>query len=425
VAVPFSWEEIFLNNVRWFMNFRVALESLQLNRLRSFLAMLGVVIGVAAVMAVVSIGEANRRRIEMEVERIGADLFWVQPNFQRFVVSPVHRQKSPAMPPQRGELLALQNADLHTIRTFCPEVKAAAPVENLGMTAIFRGKEYQVSCVATTAEYMKVKKLEILAGRFLHALDDSVRNRAGVLAYSPELKNLFATGPILNERIRINDTPFTVVGIAESKTEPAGIASGLTLYLPFSTLPYLGIETPYFSMIYCQASSRSHLEANMRHVTSVLRSRHEGRNLFEAANARSLFRSAENLTRNATLVTAGIAAIALVVGGIGIMNIMLVAVTERTREIGLRRTVGAKRRDIALQFLTETVALCLVGGQIGILIGVLAAKVISRNLQIDTYFSLTSTVVAILFSLAVGILSGFFPAYKASRLSPIDALRVE
>jgi putative ABC transport system permease protein len=147
--------------------------------------------------------------------------------------------------------------------------------------------------------------------------------------------------------------------------------------------------------------------------------------LFQAENARSFFRSAENLTRTATLVTAGIAAIALVVGGIGIMNIMLVAVTERTREIGLRRTVGARQRDIALQFLMEAITPCLIGGQIGIVAGILAAKMISRSLQIDAAFSLTSAAIGILFSIIVGILSGFFPAYKASRLSPIEALHFE
>ncbi|MCI0698095.1 FtsX-like permease family protein [candidate division KSB1 bacterium] len=157
----------------------------------------------------------------------------------------------------------------------------------------------------------------------------------------------------------------------------------------------------------------------------LLRSRYDGRSWFQAENARSFFRSAENLTRTATLVTAGIAAIALVVGGIGIMNIMLVAVTERTREIGLRRTVGAKQRDIAMQFLAEAITLCLIGGQIGLAAGILAAKMISQRLQIDATLSLNSAMVGVLFSIAVGVLAGFFPAYKASRLSPIEALRFE
>ncbi|MGH7595991.1 MAG: ABC transporter permease, partial [bacterium] len=286
-------------------------------------------------------------------------------------------------------------------------------------------REYQFNCVATTADYLEVKKLQLFAGRFLHALDDSARNRISVLEYSPELKNLFAAGLILRERIWINDIPFTVVGVVESKTALGGIASGGTLYFPISMLPYLGIETSGFDQIYCQASSRASLETAMHHATEVLRSRYEGRSLFQAENARSFFRSAENLTRTATLVTAGIAAIALVVGGIGIMNIMLVAVTERTREIGLRRTVGAKQRDIALQFLAEAITLCLVGGQIGLTVGILAAKLISQRLQIDAALSLNSAMVGVLFSVAVGILAGFFPAYKASRLSPIEALRFE
>jgi putative ABC transport system permease protein len=407
------------------LNFRIALASLQLNRFRSFLAILGVVIGVAAVIMVVSIGEANRRRIEMEVERIGVDLFWLQPNFEQFITRASNHPRPASMPSPNDELKPLQLADLQSLLNFCPEIKAAAPLKTVGTTAIFRGREYQFHCVATTAEYLKVKKLQLLAGRFLHALDDSVQNRVGVLEYSPELKNLFAAGLILHERIWINDIPFTVVGVVESKTAFGSIASGGTLYLPISMLPYLGIETSGFDQIYCQASSRAKLEAAMHHATEVLRSRYGGRNLFQAENARSFFRSAENLTRTATLVTAGIAAIALVVGGIGIMNIMLVAVTERTREIGLRRTVGAKQRDIALQFLAEAIALCLIGGQIGLALGILAAKMISQRLQIDAALSLSSALVGVLFSVAVGILAGFFPAYKASRLSPIEALRVE
>ncbi|MDZ7289809.1 MAG: ABC transporter permease [candidate division KSB1 bacterium] len=406
-------------------NFRIALASLQLNRLRSLLAMLGVVIGVAAVITVISIGEANRRRIEKEVERIGADIFWLQPDFRQIMVASASGQRPPRAPSAPSSLRPLQPADLHAVLTFCREVKSAAPVKTVGTTAIFRGKEFQFNCVATTAAYLQVRKLQLLAGRFLHALDDSVQNRVGVLEYSPELKNLFTASPILHERIGINGFSFIVVGIVESKTALGGIAPGGTLYLPISTLSYLGIETPNFDQIYCQASSRAKLEAAMHHATEVLRSRYEGRSLFQAENARSFFRSAENLTRTATLVTAGIAAVALVVGGIGIMNIMLVAVTERTREIGLRRTVGAKQQDIALQFLAEAITLCFIGGQIGMFAGILAAEMIVKRLQIEAAFSFTSASIGILFSVMVGILSGFFPAYKASRLSPIEALRFE
>jgi putative ABC transport system permease protein len=406
-------------------NFRIALASLQLNRFRSLLAMLGVVIGVAAVIAVISIGEANRRRIEREVERIGADLFWLQPDFRQIMVVSAPGQRPPGTSSAPISLRPLQSADLHAVLNFCREIKSAAPVKTVGTTAIFRGREYQFNCVATTAVYPKVRKLQLLAGRFLHALDDSVQNRVGVLEYSPELKNLFAAGIILHERIWINDIPFAVVGVVESKTALGGMSSGGTLYLPISTLPYFDIETSGFDQIYCQALSRAKLEAAMHHATEVLRSRYDGRSWFQAENARSFFRSAENLTRTATLVTAGIAAIALVVGGIGIMNIMLVAVTERTREIGLRRTVGAKQRDIAIQFLAEAITLCLIGGQIGVTVGILAAKLISQRLQIDATISLNSAMVGVLFSIAVGILAGFFPAYKASRLSPIEALRFE
>jgi putative ABC transport system permease protein len=406
------------------LNIRIAFESLQLNRFRSSLAILGVVIGVAGVVAVVSIGEANRRRIELEVERIGADVFWLQPNFQRFMAMAPLRQKSKPVSALQ-EMPLFQESDLRSIVTFCPEVRAAAPVKRFGAAGVFRGQEYQLDCFATAPAYERVRKLKLLAGRFLHAIDDSIRNRIGVLKYSTELKSLLACGNVLGERIWVNDVAFTVVGVVESRTDFNGASSGLTLYLPISTLPYLSLETDGYELIYCQAPDRSALETTMQHVIGVLRTRHEGRNWFETVTARDLFRSAENLTRTATLVTAGIAGIALIVGGIGIMNIMLVAVTERTREIGLRRTVGARQRDIATQFLVEAITLCLAGGQIGVIIGILAARVVSRSLQIETAFSVAPALVGIGFSIAVGILSGFFPAYKASRLSPVDALRYE
>jgi len=409
----------------WFLNFRIALESLPLNRFRSFLAMLGVVIGVAAVVAVVSIGEANERRIEKEIARLGADFFWLYPNFEGAIVNPATRQGSAEFVATPHELRALQKADLRAIATFCPEIRAVAPIKQLSVIAVFRGKEYQFNCFATTPAFLEVKKLQVIAGRFLHAVDGSAGNRVGVLEYSAGFKKLLASGPILNERLWINDLPFTLVGITESKTESAMAVAEKTLYLPISVLPALGLKDDEFDMIYCQVINRTQLDAAIRHATSVLRSRHEGKNLFVAENARHLFRSAENLTRTATLVTASIAAISLLVGGIGIMNIMLVAVTERTREIGLRRTVGARRRDIAVQFLAEAIVLCLIGGQIGMVGGIVVAQIVAKSLQIEAVFSFTSAMVGILFSIGVGILSGFFPAYKASRLAPIEALHYE
>jgi len=409
----------------WFLNVRIALQSLPLNRFRSFLAMLGVVIGVAAIVAVVSIGEANRRRIEKEIERIGADIFWLQPNFEWTIANSAARQRPAGMTATPDGIEALGWPDLRAIATFCPEIRVIAPVKQLSAFAVLRGRTYQVQCIATTPAYLQIKKLSLVAGRFLHDVDDDTKNRVCVLECSAGLKNFLASGAILNERLWINDIPFTLIGITENKTESAVASSEETLYLPISVLPVLGLKDDEFDLIYCQASDRTQLDMAIRHVSNVMRSRHEGKNLFVAENWRNLFRSAENLTRTATLVTAGIAAIALVVGGIGIMNIMLVAVTERTKEIGLRRTVGARRRDIAAQFLAEAIILCLIGGQIGMVGGIVVAQVVARSLQIETVFSFTSAMVGILFSIGVGILSGFFPAFKASRLAPIEALRYE
>ncbi len=402
-------------------NLRMAITSLQIYRVRSLLAMMGIVIGVAAVIAVVAIGEANRRRLEQEVERIGVDLFWLQPDYSRMAIASARRREQPT--PVAVRTLGFQ--DWSALVSFCPAVKMTAPVKRLHATAVFRGKEYSFECVATSPEYAQVRGLQTLVGRFLHVHDHEVGNRVAVLEYSPASKNLFASGAILQERVWINDVPFSIVGVIANKTELGSNMSGGTLYLPLSALPHLGMESADFDVIYCQAQHRGELSTAMRQATETLRSRYEGQSLFVAENARNLFRSAENLTRMATWVAAGIAAIALVVGGIGIMNIMLVSVSERTREIGVQRAVGAKRHDIAIQFLAEAIALCLLGGGMGISAGYAAARMVAQSLQIESVFSLASAAIGVSFSFMIGVLAGFFPAYKAARLPPVEALHSE
>lgn len=406
-------------------NIFLALAGLRHNRFRSMLAILGVVIGVAAVITVVSIGETNRKRIEAEVERLGADLFWVHPNYERFAATARSAQHSNKTLSSAFEHRSLRRAELNSLKTFCPEIKSLAPVKQYRMHVTWRGREYQFTCVATTPSYFEARQLRLLAGRFLHALDDSLRSRVVVLEYSTTLKEHFNSGAILQEALWINEARFKVVGVVASKGEASYASHGGTLYLPYSVLPYLNMASGGFDMIYCRARERSDLEATMRHARRVLISQHQGKKYFAVSNARTVYRSAENLTRTATWVAASIAAIALFVGGIGVMNIMLVAVSERTHEIGIQRALGARRRDIAAQFLTEAILLCTTGGVLGALCGMLAAKLIAHAWQIEAEFSSAATLIGLLFSMSVGVAAGFFPARKASRLSPIAALRNE
>jgi putative ABC transport system permease protein len=406
-------------------NIFLARDSLRHHRFRSLLAILGVVIGVAAVIAVVAIGEANRQRIEKEVERLGADLFWVHPNYERFAVTARSAQHSNRTLSLTFEHRSLRRAELNSLKAFCPEIKSFAPVKQYGARAVWRGRERQFTCVATTPSYFETRQLRLLAGRFLHALDDSLRSCVVVLENSTELKEHFSSGEILQEALWINETRFTVIGVVASAGEAGYAAHGGTLYLPHAALSYFNMAGDDFDMIYCRARERVNLEATMSHALRVLISRHEGKKYFAASNARTLYRSAENLTRTATWVAASIAAIALLVGGLGIMNIMLVAVSERTHEIGIQRALGARRRDIAVQFLAEAILLCTTGGVFGILLGVTTAKFIAQGWQMEGGFSGIAALIGLLFSFGVGIVAGLFPSYKASRLSPIAALRNE
>ena len=266
-------------------------------------------------------------------------------------------------------------------------------------------------------------KLELIGGRFISEADLIEARKVCVIEYSDYFKKYLSKGNPLQSFVCIENIKFKVIGLLNKKSESLRPSYHGNIYIPLTTLKFF-YSDDFLETIYCQTDRRLVKKA-MKQAEEILKSRHKGENLFECVNAEKLFKSAEKLTRTASQVTAGIAMISLIVGSIGIMNIMLVSVTERTREIGIRKCVGAKKRDVRNQILIEAALLTTAGGTLGIALGIFGAKFIASLINIPVAFSILAAIIGFVFSVSIGIISGFYPAYKASKLNPIEALRYE
>ncbi|MBD3289442.1 FtsX-like permease family protein [candidate division KSB1 bacterium] len=396
---------------------KIGIISLRSNPLRSFLAILGVVIGVAAVISVVAFGEGHRQRIQNEIAKWGSDVFWIQP------VRPIFDSSETDHPQRHFQMQFLNYSDLISLRHYATKINRMAAFNNFSSTVFLDNHRLDLNVVTTEPSYEEIGKLNLISGRFLTDFDIHLARRVCVVEYTNPLKKIFAVHNPSESYISINNLKFKIIGLVEKKSETFWSGFGGNIYIPISTLAYLNSEVN-LERIYCQTEPE-HVKEAMAETEQILKSKYRGEKLFEAYNAKKMFKSAEKLTRTASLVTAGIAMISLLVGSIGIMNIMLVTVTERTREIGARKAVGAKKRDIRNQFLGESILLTLIGGAIGTTAGILLAKIIGTGLQIPVVISVISIIIGIVFSVGIGIISGFYPAYKASKLHPIEALRYE
>lgn len=406
---------------------RLALRALSVNKLRSALTMLGIIIGVGAVITLLSVGEGVQNLVRSQLQSIGTNLL--------FVVS--------------GNLGAnirsatgLTMADARAISDpfNVPDVVATAP-EVMSNADVSRGKtSLRVSVSGVTAEYATVRNRPVESGNFIGDSDVNARSRVAVLG-SRVADRLFGDAGAypVGGSIKINNVPFKVIGVLEEKGGTGGPGGNQdeVIMVPLSTaherlFPRFhnrrGEQT--LSVIYAQVVSEDRMDQASQEISDLLRQRHDIRyqdeDDFTVINQQDLLSIFGQITNVLTVFLGAIAGISLLVGGIGIMNIMLVSVTERTREIGLRKAVGAKRRDILLQFLIESMALALIGGLLGIALGTSGAIGISR-LQSDLVAVVTpqSVLLATGFSAAVGLFFGIYPATRASRLNPIDALRYE
>jgi putative ABC transport system permease protein len=405
------------------MVLRVALMALTRHKTRSFLTMLGVVIGVGAVIALVAAGEGAKAQVVSQFESLGSNLLTVSP-FTTFGYSRGGLQTS---------TMELTSADVEAIEALATSVALVAPSYSTNATMTYAGETTSASITGVTADYDAVNNWQLARGRFITSEDNETL--APVVVLGPSLvEELFGSESAdpIGETVRINRQNYEVVGVLKSKGTSGMLGQDNAAMMPLRTaqIKLGGAGTKQISSISLQVRSADEMDLAQAQVTAILRARHgieSGANDdFRVQNQADIVSSVSETTGTFTTLLASIAAISLLVGGIGIMNIMLVSVTERTREVGLRKAVGAKRGDILIQFMTEAVVLSGIGGLMGVGLGVAGAQVITPMLG-GTQALITgqSVALALAVSLGIGLFFGIYPANRAASLNPIDALRYE
>lgn len=401
---------------------QIAVGALRVNIMRSLLTMLGIVIGVGAVIVMVAVGAGARELIGEQIRSIGSNLILVVPGAS---VAGGARMGS-------GSVHTLKSSDAEAIGKELPAVKYAAPVWGEVTQVVYGNRNWRTRCTGTTRDYLPVREWKIRYGRMFTAEEEASAAKVAILG-TTVVENLMGEAYPLGKVVRIKNVPFTVVGVLEKKGQsPRGDDQDDAMFVPLRTSQYRLFGTPFpdeVNAILIQSKEISLIPEVERQVNELLTRRHKiGRNQEKDFTVRNLTEILDTATRTLNIMTSllgAIAAISLLVGGIGIMNIMLVSVTERTREIGIRMAVGARSSDVLSQFLIEAVALSMLGGLIGIMLGIGGAFLFARTSGWPALISLPAMMIALSFSAAVGVFFGFYPAYKASRLHPIDALRYE
>jgi putative ABC transport system permease protein len=400
---------------------RAALRALRANGLRAALTMLGVIIGVAAVISMVSIGTGAQAKINAQIDALGTNLLTVLPG----------RTRSGGIAGAAGSAGSLTVDDAQALETEVPAAAAVAPEISRGMQITYERQNTNTQVTGTTPEFTQIRKWEPGAGRFLLDLDDEDGAFVAVLG-ATTATNLFGATPVENvvgATVRINRLPFTVVGVMAPRGVSGPENRDDQIFVPLSTARYRLAGTSSLTRINVAARSSAQMDEATAQISAVLRERHQipfgNDDDFSVRGQDDLLSASENVTGTFTLLLGGIAAVSLLVGGIGIMNIMLVSVTERTREIGIRKAVGATRGAILGQFLLEAVLLSVTGGLVGIGLGFLSARVVSAAAGWATLVTPTSVAMAFGFSACIGLFFGIYPARRAAHLNPIEALRYE
>ncbi len=411
-------------------SFRVAWDGLSSNKLRSILTMLGIIIGIFAVIVLISIGRGLGVFVNEQFSSIGSNLLFV------FPVTPGSDITSGPISTRGSQ--GISNADLAALQDpfRTPDVLAFAPILNGFRPVTYAGREITTELQGVTPEFESVRNYPVTLGSFITAADVQSEARVAVLGQTAVEELFEAYENPIGQTIRIEGIPFRVVGILEEKGGSSFGDADNTVLVPLSTaqrrlFQRRSREGEYLvDSIVAQAVAEDRMDAAAIQITEVLRETHgiqfRDEDDFQVVTQDDILSAAAQITNAVTLFLGIIAAISLLVGGIGIMNIMLVSVTERTREIGLRKAVGAKRRDILLQFLIESTLLAVVGGLFGTALGIAGAYVAERLVNdLTTVVSLDIILLATLVSAAIGVFFGIYPAYRAAGLNPIEALRYE
>ncbi|NLN69636.1 MAG: FtsX-like permease family protein [Chloroflexi bacterium] len=407
-----------------FLNIKEAMQSLSANKMRSLLTILGIVIGVASVIALLSLGESAGASITGEIESIGTNVIYIlSGNSNEDVSNP--------------QDLTLRDAQALTASIQASEIAYVAPVFTGSAKITHADRSDSMSILGVTPDYQFVQNLAMAEGEFISAAQVEGRSAVVVLGPSRAQQLLGRSSGVTGNTLRIGGYPYRIIGVAEAKGGSAFNNPDNNVYIPISTaqarLPRSGAPDRV-QFILASMINSEHADLAIRQIRTVLRRTHRipprSPDDFTLLNQQDFLAVAATITNVLTIFLGGIGAISLLVGGIGIMNIMLVSVTERTREIGLRKALGARKADILIQFLTESVLLSLFGGIIGIALGWAISTVVSQiatrsGTPLEIAVTLNSVLLATLFSAAVGVFFGYYPANRAANLAPVEALRYE
>jgi len=411
--------------------FRIALRALTANKMRSILTMLGIIIGVAAVIALMSVGQGVQAMVAEQLQSAGSNLLIIVPGSLKDMEQGPRQARRPGNPITNSDWEALRDPlQVPNLLAVVPEIDGGASV-NYGRTTL------RLSITGTNEQYSDVRNYHPTEGQFLSREDVAGEARVAVLGYNVAEKLFPAEVYPIGQSIRINNLPFRVIGVMEKKGGGGFGSFDDLVFAPVTTAQqrlFPGRRSsrgePALSLILVKVDGENNIDQAVANIENVLRERHHITYLddddFSVINQADILDIFGSITGVLTTFLGGIAAISLLVGGIGIMNIMLVSVTERTREIGLRKAVGAKRRDILLQFLVEAMVLSLIGGIIGMILGFVGAQLLaSLSKDLTAVVSWDSIILATGFSALVGLFFGIYPALRAAQLHPIDALRYE
>lgn len=403
---------------------RIAFRALEVNKLRSALTMLGIVIGVAAVIATAAIGSGATERIQQQIASIGSNIIIILPG----------SLTSSGMRMGTGNAVTLSESDARELSVQCPDIALAVPIVRGGAQIVYENSNWATVVYGTTPGFLEVRDIPVAEGVSFSQQDVDSANKVALLGRTV-VTNLFGSIDPIGKSIRIKNVPVTVVGVLERKGQsPTGQDQDDVILLPISTAKrkVIGIKSANadaVDSITMQAKSGERIDAAQEEVKTLLRQRHHlapsEEDDFSIRNMQEIFAAQAESSRIMSIMLAAVASVSLIVGGIGIMNIMLVSVRERTREIGLRQAVGAKTSDILTQFLIEAVTLSIAGGCVGVVLGIGASSLISMLAGWNTAVSLGAVLLAVFFSALVGISFGYYPARKAAYLDPIEALRSE
>lgn len=390
--------------------------SITSNKMRSLLTMLGIIIGVAAVIALMSIGYGVQSKIESNISSLGSNTITITPGTGR----------KPGVRPAAGSMQTLTYKDYLAVRNL-PNIKYAAPLVSTSYLVVSGNKNWTTRIYGCTEDYATLSSLDVQEGRFWTEKEYNARSRVCVIGETVAT-GLFGNESPIGQKVRINGDPFTVIGLLSEKGY-SFMDQDDRILIPFTTVQERMLHITYVNNIVISADNPDDLTQIESDVTNLLRTRHRiqtgKEDDFSIQNSQDLMETMKSTTQTLTVFLGSIAAISLLVGGIGIMNIMLVSVTERTKEIGIRKALGATYSMIVIQFLIESVMVSIAGGIIGVILGIGISKLIPMVSSLDTVLSITPMIGSFLFSVFIGLVFGLYPAQKAAKLNPIDALHYE